>query len=92
VKASLAVSGGVHTGVDAVKAIMSGAHVVQLVSALLRHGPGRLKKIREEATQWMEKFEFESVKQMVGSMSLTKCPDARALERLNYMEVLSSWK
>lgn len=92
VDASLAVSGGVHTGMDAVKAMMSGANVVQVVSALLHHGPGHLKRIREDATRWMEEHEYESAKQMVGNMSLAKCPDPKALERLNYMEVLKSWR
>jgi dihydroorotate dehydrogenase (fumarate) len=91
-KASLAVSGGVHTGVDAVKAMMSGACAVQVVSALLKNGPAHLKKIREDACRWMEEHEYVSVKQMVGNMSLAKCPDPKALERLNYMEVLKSWR
>jgi dihydroorotate dehydrogenase (fumarate) len=92
VKASLAVSGGVHTGIDAVKAMMSGAHAVQVVSALLKNGPAHLKKIREDAGRWMEEHEYESAKQMVGNMNLAKCPDPKALERLNYMEVLKNWR
>jgi dihydroorotate dehydrogenase (fumarate) len=92
VKASLAASGGIHSGLDSIKALMSGANAVQLVSALLRFGPERLKKIREEAVRWMEKFEYESVAQMIGSMNLLKCPDPKALERLNYLEILKSWR
>src|SRR6185503_16504924 len=38
VKASLAVSGGVHTALDVVKATMTGAHATHIVSALLRNG------------------------------------------------------
>ena len=92
VNGSLAVSGGVHNGIDAIKALMSGAHAVQMVSAILQHGPNRLNVIREELVRWMEENEYESVRQMVGSMSLLKCPDPHAVERLNYMEVLKSWK
>jgi dihydroorotate dehydrogenase (fumarate) len=90
-RASLAVTGGVHTAVDAIKAVMAGAHAVQLVSALLQHGPERLKTIREEMVRWMEEHEYHSLRQMQGSMNLTRCPDPQAFERANYMRVLHSW-
>jgi dihydroorotate dehydrogenase (fumarate) len=92
VKASLAVSGGVHTALDAVKTIMSGAHAVQTVSALLQHGPQRLGAILQDLVHWMEENGYSNVSEMVGSMNLTKCPDPKAFERLNYMEVLKSWR
>ncbi|MEX2490598.1 MAG: dihydroorotate dehydrogenase-like protein [Nitrospirales bacterium] len=92
VRASLAVSGGVHTAVDAIKAVMVGAHAVQLVSALLQHGPEYLKTIREEMIRWMEQHEYHSLRQMQGSMNLTRCPDPSSFERANYMRVLQSWR
>ena len=88
----LAVSGGVHTAADAVKATMAGATGIQMVSALLRHGPERLKQVREEMAAWMELKEYESITQMRGSMSLLKCPNPQAFERANYMRVLAGWK
>jgi dihydroorotate dehydrogenase (fumarate) len=91
-RASLAVTGGVHTAVDAIKAVMAGAHAVQLVSALLQHGPERLKTIREEMVRWMEEHEYHSLRQMQGSMNLTRCPDPAAFERANYVRVLQSWR
>jgi dihydroorotate dehydrogenase (fumarate) len=91
-KASLAVSGGVHSAVDAVKAIMTGAHAVQLVSALLLNGPEYLRTIREALEVWMEEHEYESVEQMHGSMNLVHCPDPKAFERANYMHILQSWR
>jgi dihydroorotate dehydrogenase (fumarate) len=91
-KASLAVSGGVHNGLDAIKALMSGACAVQCVSTLLLHGPRKLQMIAEEIVHWMEENEYSSVEQMVGNMSLAKSPDPGAFERLNYMEVLKSWR
>jgi dihydroorotate dehydrogenase (fumarate) len=91
VDASLAVTGGVHTAVDAVKAIMCGAHAVQMVSALLMHGPGRLARVHEELVAWLEEHEYESVEQMRGSMDLTRCPNPRAFERANYVQVIQSW-
>ena len=91
VRASLAVTGGVHTAVDTIKAVMAGAHAVQLVSALLQHGPEHLKTVREEMVRWMEEHEYHSLRQMQGSMNLTRCPDPEAFERANYIRVLHSW-
>jgi dihydroorotate dehydrogenase (fumarate) len=88
----LAVTGGVHTALDAVKAVMAGASGVQVVSALLRKGPGQLRVMREGFAQWLTEHEYESVDQMCGSMSLLRCPDPAAYERTGYMAVLQSWK
>lgn len=91
-KADLAVTGGVHSCSDAIKAIMCGANAVQMVSALLERGPGYLATMKNELAAWLEEHEYDSLKQMHGSMNLTKCPDPRAFERANYMHVLQSWQ
>jgi len=91
VHASLAVTGGVHTCLDAVKAIMCGAQAVQMVSALLENGPQQLAMLRNEVSQWLQEHEYESLKQMQGSMSLLKCPNPKAFERANYAHILQSW-
>jgi dihydroorotate dehydrogenase (fumarate) len=92
VKLPLAVSGGVHSGVDAIKSVMAGASAVQVVSALLRRGPEYLKTIRLEMERWMEEHEYSSLKQMLGSMSLAHCPNPNAFSRANYMRILQSWR
>ena len=92
VKASLAVSGGVHTVVDVIQSIMTGAHAVQLVSALLQRGPGYLAVLRQELTKWLEEHEYDSLRQMQGSMNLESCPDPRVYERANYMLILQGWR
>ena len=89
---SLAASGGVHTAVDALKAVMAGAHAVQVVSALLRHGPERLKALLGELTRWLEEHEYDSLAQAQGSMNLLRCPDPAAFERGNYQKILQGWK
>jgi dihydroorotate dehydrogenase (fumarate) len=91
VRASLAVTGGVHTATDAVKAVMAGAHAVQMVSVLLAHGPGHLKEVRDQMGFWLELHEYESLRQMQGSMSLLRCDNPRAYERANYITILQSW-
>ncbi|MEZ4301814.1 MAG: hypothetical protein R3B70_43165, partial [Polyangiaceae bacterium] len=89
---NLACSGGVHTATDAIKALMAGATVVQMVSALLHHGPARLTQIRDEVTRWMEEHEYESLAQLRGSMNLARCPDPGAFERGNYVRILQSFR
>src|SRR5262249_49800409 len=84
-------SGGVHEPIDAVKAILAGADGVQLVSALLKHGPGHLAHIRRQFERWADEHEYESLSQMRGSMSLSRCPNPEAFERGNYARILQSW-
>lgn len=88
----IAVSGGVHTVEDIIKAIMCGASGVQVVSAILKHGPSYLEKLIAGLRRWMEEHEYESVDQMRGSMSLKHCPDPSVFERANYLRVLQLWK
>jgi dihydroorotate dehydrogenase (fumarate) len=88
---SLAVTGGVHTHLDAIKAVMAGASAVQMVAALLHHGPDHLRRVREEMTRWMEEHEYISLRQMLGSMSLRRCPHPEAFERGNYIRILQTW-
>jgi len=90
--ASLAVSGGVHTALDAIKAIMCGAHVVQVVSALLRNGPEQLLRLRSELREWMGEHGYDSLNRMRGCMNLARCPDPTAFERGNYMRMLQTWQ
>ena len=92
VAAGLAVTGGVHTTTDAIKAVMAGADAVQLVSTLLDKGPQQLTALRDGMARWMEEKEYESLAQMKGSMSLDRSPDPYAFERANYMHVLQSWR
>ena len=89
---SLAVSGGVHTTLDVVQSVMTGAHAVQLVSCLLKRGPSHLATLKGELTQWLEEHEYHSLRQMQGSMNLEACPDAAVYERANYMLMLQSWR
>lgn len=88
VKASIGITGGVHTGLDVIKATMAGAHATQLVSALLRHGPAHLQTIRREIEAWMQEHEWNSLDEMRGNMSLGRIPDPAAYERANFRMAL----
>ena len=91
-KADIAVSGGVHTVEDIIKAIMCGANIVQVVSCLLKYGPSHIGSLINGLRHWLEDHEYESVDQMRGSMSLGHCPDPSVFERANYLRVLQLWK
>lgn len=89
VKASLAVSGGVHTALDVVKATMAGAHATQMVSALLRNGPKHLRVVRADLEAWMEENEWSSLEEMRGNMGFSRIPDPAAYERANFRMMLN---
>jgi len=89
---SFAATGGVHSAPDAVRAIVAGATVVQMVSCLLRFGPEHLRLIIDEFTEWMAAHEYHSVKQLRGSMNLRHSPDPTGFERANYLRILQGWR
>jgi dihydroorotate dehydrogenase (fumarate) len=90
-KADLAITGGVHSGLDVLKSMMAGARVAMMTSALLRHGIGHLATVLSELEKWMEEHEYESIHQMQGSMSQRAVADPSAFQRANYVKVLSSY-
>jgi dihydroorotate dehydrogenase (fumarate) len=91
VAADLAVTGGVHTGLDVLKSMMAGARVAMMTSALFRNGIGHLAAVQAELRKWMEEHEYESIQQMQGSMSQRAVADPSAFQRANYVKVLSSY-
>jgi dihydroorotate dehydrogenase (fumarate) len=91
VGADLAVTGGVHTGEDALKAMMAGGRVAMTTSALLKHGIDHLRTMRSQIVEWMEGHEYASIREMQGSMSYRSVREPAAFERANYMKVLSSY-
>ena len=92
IKASMAATTGIHTSEDALKMIMAGADVTQLCATLLQNGVDRITSIQEGMVKWMEDHEYESVKQMKGSMSHKSVAEPAAFERANYMRVLKSYQ
>ncbi len=88
---SLAATSGVHTGLDALKALMVGADVAMMTSALLRQGPDHVRVVESELRGWMEEHDYDSVAQLRGSASQASVADPNAYERANYMATLHSW-
>src|SRR5713101_492695 len=91
IAADFALTSGVHTAQDVLKAMMAGANVAMMTSTLLAHGIGRLMHILNDLQEWMEEHEYESIRQMRGSMSQQAIADPAAFERANYMKALSSF-
>ncbi len=91
VKADLALTGGVHSAPDVIKAMMAGAKVAMMTSALLKRGIAYLDTLTSELLVWMGEHEYDSIRQMQGSMSRNAVPQPAAFERANYMKVLSSY-
>jgi dihydroorotate dehydrogenase (fumarate) len=94
VSVDLALTTGVHTAADVVKGLAAGATVTMLASELLQRGIRRLQVLRNGLSVWLEQYEYESVAQLRGKMSLagqTRIPDAISFERANYLRVLSSY-
>jgi dihydroorotate dehydrogenase (fumarate) len=91
VAADLALTSGVHTSEDALKAIMAGATVAMSTSAVLKRGTNAIQQILTGMEEWMAGHEYESITQMRGSMSQGAIADPAAFERANYMKVLNSF-
>ncbi len=90
INASLAATSGFHSGHDVIKAILVGADVTMMASALLSSGCEKIKSMLTDIEQWMEEHEYGSVKQMKGSMSHKSVAEPAAYERANYMKTLQS--
>jgi dihydroorotate dehydrogenase (fumarate) len=88
VAASLALSTGVHTHEDVVKAVLAGSDAVMTTSALLRQGPGYAALLVDGLAHWLEEHEYESVAQACGSISRDAVADPDAYERANYVQVI----
>ena len=90
-KADLAITGGVQYATDVIKAMMAGARVAMMTSALLRHGINHLAQVHSEILAWMAEHEYTSIREMQGSMSHRAVTEPAAFERANYLRVLSSY-
>ena len=92
VTADLALTSGIHTAQDALKAMMAGAKVAMMASNLLHNGVQAVPSMLNEMAWWMQTHEYESIQQMQGSMSRKSVAEPAAFERANYMRVLNSWR
>jgi len=92
VKADFALTSGVHTAEDMLKALMAGANITMVASEFLQNGIDQAPKLINDLQAWLEAHEYSSVKQMIGSMSQQAVADPATFERVNYMKVLSTYR
>ena len=91
IRPSIALSGGISTPDDGIKAILAGADVVQLVSALLRHGPRHVAAMRQGLERWMTWRKMDRLEELRGALSLRATADRGSFERAQYIKTLHSW-
>ena len=91
IQADFALTSGVHTAQDVLKAMMAGANVAMMTSTLLENGVGRIMHILTDLQEWMEEHEYESIEQMRGSMSQQAVTEPAAFERANYIRALNTF-
>ena len=91
VSAGLAASTGIHTAADALKALLAGADVAMMASALLESGPDHVRRMERDLREWLDLHEYASVSQLRGSLSQRAAPDPSAFERAQYRRTLHVW-
>jgi len=92
IKVDMAATTGIHTAEDVLKMMMVGAKATMICSILLRKGIGHLTQIKKDMIKWMQEHEYQSIKQMQGSMSQIHCTDPELFERANYIKLLKSFE
>jgi len=92
IKADLAATSGIHSAQDAIKMLMAGADIVMLCSVLLKKGLDSIREIETDMSNWLSDHDYESVRQLQGSMSQKNCSDPSAFERAHYMKAIMGSK
>jgi dihydroorotate dehydrogenase (fumarate) len=87
-----ALTSGIHTHKDVLKAMMAGAKVAMMASTLLYNGEQYVGALLSELEHWMKEHDYASIQQMQGSMSQKSVKEPAAFERANYMKVLNSFR
>jgi dihydroorotate dehydrogenase (fumarate) len=91
-RADLAATGGVHDVYDVIKALLAGARVVMMTSALMQHGIAHLERVRQDLGRWLGDNGWKSVPEIQGRLSRRAVADPAVYERVNYMQVLTTYK
>jgi len=92
IKADLAATSGIHSAKDVLKMLMVGADVTMLCSVLLSKGLGVIREIETEMCNWLADHDYQSIRQLQGSMSQKNCADPAAFERAQYMKAIMSYR
>ena len=88
---SIAATSGAQTGAEVIKALLVGADIVMMTSALLRHGPEHVAAVEAQVRAWMTEREYVSADELRGSANAATTDDPAAFERANYLQTIHSW-
>ena len=91
VRTDMAITGGVHSADDVLKCIMAGGNIAMMASALHIHGIEHIARVLANVEHWMAEHSYDSVNQMLGSLSRRFSPDTSPFDRGNYIKTLSSY-
>jgi dihydroorotate dehydrogenase (fumarate) len=87
VRGSLAVSGGIHTSDELVKALLVGADVGYICSVLhVRHDFGVIREILDGLAAWMDRKGYGSLADFRGKLRETDLKDGTGFERSQYVK------
>jgi dihydroorotate dehydrogenase (fumarate) len=89
--ADIAITGGVHSAEDVLKAIMAGGSVAMMVSALHIHGIDHIARVLVDLRYWLDRREYASLSETRGCLSRRSVPDTSPYDRGNYIKTLSSY-
>jgi len=87
----IAITGGIHSAEDVLKAIMAGGSVAMMVSALHIHGIDHIARVLADLHYWLDKREYASLAETRGCLSRRSVPDTSPYDRGNYIKTLSSY-
>ena len=82
----IAVSTGVHTGEDAIKALLAGAKCVQVCSTISANGFEAINNIKEFISDWMVDNTHTSIDQFCGTLSCKGAENNEIIQRVQYIK------
>jgi len=90
IRIDISASTGVHSGADALKYILAGAHTVQVCSVLYKNGIKYLKTMNLQMEEWMDAKGFKSVGEFRGKLNYRNYTKPVIYERTQFMKYFSS--
>jgi len=87
VKCDIAISGGIHSGLEMAKALLVGANVGYVCSAILKNNDlGVIHEILDDLESWMESKGYADIASFRGKLRETELHDGHGFERAQYIK------
>ena len=83
---------GIYEGKDAIKMILSGASVFQVVSTIYKNKESQIGKILADIENWMDKKGYKSLDDFKGKLAERNMEDPYAYTRAQYVDILMNPK